>query len=912
MNLTLEEKKTGSRLRILPAYTALWAVCAAAILVIFRLNGKSFLWIYDGVPQHFVAFNYVCEYVEDLLLHHRFRGFINYSIGQGMDILQTLNSYDFTDPVSAIAALFLPLSRVQRYTLMIFLKLYLVGLSFLLFCRATERIDRMAVLAGSVAYTFSGAVLFMLGRHPNYINWAYFFPFILSGTEFYRRQGTRVPLVLFAALNVITSYYTFYMNTLLTAVYLLTGGVCRFCKEKTAAAAKRECMALLRTALVYAVGVALSAFILLPSMDAFLNNYRVGFASGFTESLLHYELSYYLKLPETLFTMNYRSGYEGELGFNTAVFLPVVLLFLRRGKNTDLKALLAISLLMLCIPLAGRVMNGFGYAINRWAYAVPFYVSVALTDLCGDLPDMSRKEKKVCAFTLAAYLAFCTGTAFLHDNSYARIIILSTLTLVLCVNVVLLLLIKYGKKHRWKRAFLGIVVLSSLLQVVMDFSPAWGGAVRDYLDGAESEFYYQDYSSIAVRGLSGGFFRTEEEDQEFLNKENHDSVLNISGTSFYWSMYPVWVYDYYRELGLSSVLQNCRPAGLSGRTGLLELAGVRYYTRPASDSSGVPYGYREISSPDPAYQVYENQYALPVAYTYSSWITEDEYAVLDGVEKEQALLQTAVLEKEPESGSLSRAVPEQTGIPLEFTVAQTDGVRLTEGHISTATDGSITLTVEEVPEDCELYLYLRNIQLENWPDSFRSFSTDDYIRELKVIRQSDAGSVMKRVWVSNRNFHWPVLRDDVALNLGCGMTGENTVRIQFSGAAEFSITEIDVIAVPMSSYVKYAHALGEYVLEEAEVGVDRVTGSITVPDTRILQFSIPYSNGWSAYLDGEKVELLRSDVMYMSVMVPEGDHQVELVDKTPGLRAGLIISAVTLVLWLGYEFYDARRRKQKQ
>ena len=52
--------------------------------------------------------------------------------------------------------------------------------------------------------------------------------------------------------------------------------------------------------------------------------------------------------------------------------------------------------------------------------------------------------------------------------------------------------------------------------------------------------------------------------------------------------------------------------------------------------------------------------------------------------------------------------------------------------------------------------------------------------------------------------------------------------------------------------------------------------------------------------------------MYMSVIVPEGELQVELIYHTPGLRTGLIISAVTLVMWLGFELFDAQRRKKMQ
>ena len=64
-------------------------------------------------------------------------------------------------------------------------------------------------------------------------------------------------------------------------------------------------------------------------------------------------------------------------------------------------------------------------------------------------------------------------------------------------------------------------------------------------------------------------------------------------------------------------------------------------------------------------------------------------------------------------------------------------------------------------------------------------------------------------------------------------------------------------------------------------------------------------------MDGKNAEILRSDVMYLSVLIPPGEHDVELRYETPWLRTGVIISAVTLVLWVGYEILMRRRNREK-
>ena len=592
---TLQKNRTTRLASYLPAYTALWFLCVLIICLVFRVNGKTFIWEEDGVPQHFTAFNYLCDYLHDLLVFRQFRGFFNFTLGQGMDILTTLDSYDFTDPVSVLAALVFPLSRMQRYTLMIFLKFYLVGVSFLLYCCATEQKNRLTVLAGAMAYTFSGAVLYNFARHPNYANWSYFFPFLLAGAELYARKGKRAPFAVFVFWNVVTSFYTFYMNAVLTALYVLTGSVCRIASSsEKRAALKAEAAAVLKLVGVGMTGVLLSAFVLLPTVHAYLENYRVGVATGYTASLLHYEWKYYFKLPEALFAANYQPGYSTALGLNLAVFIPVVLLFLRRGDHAQLKSLLILSLLMLCVPLAGRVLNGFGYSTNRWCYAVPFYAGVALVRMFDAVQTMTGREKTAVFLAAAAYFALCLVTFLLHSDPATRNSVRRLVIAFFCVTFLFWLVLRFRNSLQLERSLFSLVVLCAAYQCFATFSTSAGFYVGEFLDRSRASAVYSEFSAAAAKGIDDGFFRVEAEEQEEANRENMSGYHGLNGTSFYWSLFPAHVYRYYTDLGLSTVSQNVRLAGLNGRTGLLELAGVKYYTRPASGTGLVPYGYQQV------------------------------------------------------------------------------------------------------------------------------------------------------------------------------------------------------------------------------------------------------------------------------------------------------------------------------
>lgn len=58
----------------------------------------------------------------------------------------------------------------------------------------------------------------------------------------------------------------------------------------------------------------------------------------------------------------------------------------------------------------------------------------------------------------------------------------------------------------------------------------------------------------------------------------------------------------------------------------------------------VPYGYDQEAVTTKKYRIYEDEDALPLGYTYDTWIPREKYEKLSVTEKQQALLQGAVIE----------------------------------------------------------------------------------------------------------------------------------------------------------------------------------------------------------------------------------------------------------------------------
>ena len=65
----------------------------------------------------------------------------------------------------------------------------------------------------------------------------------------------------------------------------------------------------------------------------------------------------------------------------------------------------------------------------------------------------------------------------------------------------------------------------------------------------------------------------------------------------------------------------------------------------------------------------------------------------------------------------------------------------------------------------------------------------------------------------------------------------------------------------------------------------------------ITWFSVPADEGWTATIDGANAPIIDSGGM-MLLTVPAGTHRIEFTYETPWLKEGIILSAVSMLLYI--------------
>lgn len=81
---------------------------------------------------------------------------------------------------------------------------------------------------------------------------------------------------------------------------------------------------------------------------------------------------------------------------------------------------------------------------------------------------------------------------------------------------------------------------------------------------------------------------------------------------------------------------------------------------------------------------------------------------------------------------------------------------------------------------------------------------------------------------------------------------------------------------------------------------DGFTATISADSSKLVFFSVPYDDGWSAEVNGKPVKVEKVDVGFMAVPVEAGDSKIVFTYETPGLRAGLYLTLGGVVLLIGY------------
>jgi len=825
--------------RLFLLYSIAWAICAIIIFFPFILGRKSLVIMDDGFNQYYPALAYLGNWYKEL-----FRGnliLFDPLIGFGEDVIGCMSWYGFGD-ILLIPFCLVPTDLLDlSYTLSILFRLFLAGLFFLF--AVDNDVPVFSKIAGAIMYSFCPYVFKHGINFLTFVTPMVWLPLITAGVKdaIKNKKHFSLKLILGVVFLAFSGFYFLYMTVVVFSVYLL---VSFLVERRDSRIDTRELMrgtfGVIGTAML---GILCASVELVPLTIYFFQSPRV---SAFRKSISSFwGFCHYTDVNiENIFFPRFNNIILNNEQYDffkmpeiPVVFLLCMMFMINHRKNLEKKKLLWFSVLA-CFAIVSDgmaiIMNGFSIPYTRYYYCMFFVFAYVTAEMMPQLARSWNIVDSVCLLCVILMSILNNVITKTRDNAMHWSIIY--IVVLIFVWAALLL------KSRFSSFYIAFVAIAFTIMYGYLYNTPYekGGAgfcgAAYWFHGPEQSVKSSELNNIVQTSKSDSFERYEIRGGAF----DASLMLGASTTYSYYSMCNANVLSFLAEYGVSPSIQGSYIYnGLDGRRVLETLFSVHKY------ESG---SYSNIV---------DNKYLLPLGIGYNKVISSsalDEYSQLE----KQMLLSRMVTLDDKDYAAVVSSAPQLIALTGNYkdSLLEYEGIYISE-NLAEMVEGDVN----------ETYLLL--------PD-FWSEDRIDY-------------------QYGNRNLRiLPLLEENYLPNYDRYI---NTTDFDFDLKKEMGLAEGKVLYVSDTNYDEVFEELNSNSMKNAIIEGNKIYGNVELNNAVMMLFSFPYSNGWKAQIDGEQAVIYRADNGLMALYVPEGRHRIELIYLTPGLKLGVVISCLGIVIF---------------
>lgn len=425
------------------------------------------------------------------------------------------------------------------------------------------------------------------------------------------------------------------------------------------------------------------------------------------------------------------------------------------------------------------------------------------------------------------------------------------------------------------------------------------------------ELYYQSYPAVNTRmNLS------KENYEHYLNKtvQNELSKLKVDSNDLFRVEYPTkdfgspWKYnymgtrayiggsafsdsvqdfvtgisnDYMEQLGYSRKIY-----GFYGNNIINTFLGVKYLIMDnASEYQYIPYGYKKISEIE-SISIYENEYFLPLFYTYNKVISNEDFLKLNKEDRRSILLKAIVLEdckstignfetNNTESNMLYKQEHFDLGYGKEYNVKLGESIN-------------------------SEYLIVR-LKIKTEPMEMQNLNL--------FVRWGELPSQSMQYMTATGS-------DELVFSIPYDSINELSFSSNFDGPVE--ITDFSVQGVDDIYFNSYKEDIEKLKLSNIDVGNFEGDSFELIANINeggeYLFTSIPYDQNWKVYVDGKEIEIIKANLGFTAFQVPKGSHNIKFKYqmKSNQWYAISIMSFLILVLYSSKEHWIKSKGKKEE
>ncbi len=844
----------------------------------FLLNkGFSFVWHNDGATQH-VPYLYdlaqmLKQYVSDPTL-----GFPLWSwdIGLGADIIQSYAYYVLGDPLSLIAAMVVSLEKIEiTYNFLVIFRLYLTGIAFIIYCRFLN-IKTIPAVTGALIYTFSVHLLFWGIRHPFFTNPAILLPLLFIAVEKVLRGEKPYLFIILIGLSAVSNFYFFYMNTLAVFIY----AVIRFFYYYKENRFKIFIRLFLKTTLWYSIGLCMAGIIFIPSVYGVIQTVRV---MDYDISFKPFSLNYYNGMLERFLYFGLGGGIPNFTVAGLALPGTLYILFTKKRERSSFKILYITLSLFMGMPFFYSLFSGLSAPLFRWLYIYSFFAALVTTMFLDDREKTS--EEKITALLILSFIY--SLWFFLGANHLS---IKMRLLPIVCFTLPLLSMRIYCKERR-KNLIDGIILLTVSINLIFNIQMLmtekyYGSDFIPY-NTMMNKYKNSVTANHKERLRDGSFYRIGFNQKAVDAFGNNQSVVNdFKGTYLFNSIINGDLMNFFYDNNLRTTVDQMGFEGVDNITALESILGVKYYMLKADEQSTVPYGFKLDQSSEHI-KVYKNENSLPVGFVYEHMVNKEVLEKLNPVERIYLMLQAGIVE----NGESTIPFEKPEAKKVDFEIVGSKHVIFEDNRIIVEEPGGeIYLKAKDI-ENAELYLSFSKLKKKN-QGSYNIRSIVGDTTKIEYVR-----GIGHQYYLENTN---------ILINLGFYESFDERITVRISERGLYYFEELNLYQINMAAIDPMIRDLKSRSLQNIDYDHSYVKGDIELDKEGILFLSIPYSEGWKAYVDGKKVETLKVNTGFIGIRLHQGVHKIEMRYETPFLKTGIRISIIGALILLCMMILDKK------
>lgn len=893
------------RINIFLLYTLLFCVFTAGIFAVLILSHRSVMQFHDAYKQGAFRLIELRNQLSSILAGDGF-SFWSWYEGPGLD--EPLEN--FVDPGSIIGSLF-PIRYLELgFTVAALIRIYLGGIAFIILGREVELKDRQ-ILIGAILYAFSACFIGLALRQSEQLVNAYLFPLLVASVDKIYKGKNPLLFILTVAFYMLVAVYFAYMSAIAIIMYILL----RYFTYNDGFEFADYLKNLGRFIVYGLIGIMLSAF---SSVFSAFSILRASTESTSGTYGLFFDTDWYTTFGKMLLGTGATYDYS-DIGPHILILmlLPVAVRYCsRKATNTIMTVIL---FFMMLIPFFSSMFNGFGYTTPRWSYTLLLFMVWSGVEQL-DMEKIRSRGYMLLASTGLVVMAVWTFVFYtagvISISRTGKVFVPLQLAAGVLILIVFAVIRKKGEAGKAAVAALLIIPLVSL-------SAGWAVGFRNNIDNfAHNSTVYNNLQESTLRAGNqiedDGFFRIDSVDAisrhvEIKFPSNESIWWKTNNLIIYNSRIPKTLTDFNVRMGNSyGYARRVFLISNGNRPGLDFLSGVRYFLGSDAnkffneDSDNYAgYGFEKTGVID-GINVFKNKYDAGLGFVLGKAMLESDFDSLNRLEKEQALLQAAVIpdDQADKCRGVKIVGPEDLEFDIKdipYEVVDTNGLTFEDGKIVTKKrDASFTIAVKDVPEGQLMLSFdnlLRNSKKGSDGGSYELHARDDRVAKVVINQHSRQG-------VAGLRNH------DISMG---SVLGADKIQITLSDKGTYTYDRFYVSSMSNANYDKFASACMENRLDVSSYDDRQVTASVDTGSDGILFLSIPAHDNWDVYIDGAKADKINDmDITFPGAYVPAGSHEVILKYNNRFVRYGSIVSAAGLLLlvivMLRYRKFQYKKR----